>query len=88
MDRDEFTEKLIEDGFQPPVVVLRESNGFLDVHVHPFEAKALVLRGELTIKIGGDARVYCAGQVFHLPANEPHSESYGSDGVEYLVGRK
>ena len=26
--------------------------------------------------------------VFHLLANEPHSERYGPEGVKYLVGRK
>ncbi|WP_144139325.1 cupin domain-containing protein [Paraburkholderia sp. BCC1884] len=88
MDRNAFTESLTKDGFPESVVVKREANAAMDVHVHPFEAKALILEGELNIRVDDDERVYRVGDVFHLPANQPHSERYGPDGVTYLVGRK
>ena len=88
MDRELFTEKLSHEGFQEVVTVSREPNGFLATHAHPFEAKALILSGELCLVTGGAERVYQRGQVFHLLADEAHSERYGADGVEYLVGRK
>jgi len=28
------------------------------------------------------------GEVFHLAAEQAHSESYGPEGVRYLVGRR
>ena len=89
MQRKVFTEALAAEGFEQVVAVTREPNGVLDTHAHPFEAKALILSGELHLRLGDDAeRAYQAGQVFHLKAGEAHSERYGSEGVEYLVGRK
>ncbi|MBV7542933.1 cupin domain-containing protein [Acidovorax sp. sic0104] len=83
-----FARALARDGFEPPVTVTREAHGKLDDHTHPFEAKALILAGEIRIVTEGSDRVYGVGDVFHLQAHEPHSEFYGPAGVNYLVGRK
>ncbi|BAN24401.1 cupin domain-containing protein [Caballeronia insecticola] len=91
MHRDEFLAALSSEGFNEVVTVTREPNVALDLHAHPFEAKALILEGNLTIRTGrtdDDARTYSAGDVFHLAANIEHSEQYGPEGVSYLVGRK
>ncbi|MDB5884976.1 MAG: hypothetical protein JWR74_1147 [Polaromonas sp.] len=88
MQRDDFTETLLREDFEEAVTVTREAHGFLDTHVHPFEAKALILSGELHLRIGGVEQAYRPGQVFHLMAGEAHCERYGSEGVHYLVGRK
>jgi quercetin dioxygenase-like cupin family protein len=88
MERDDFIEMLAREGFQTTVLVEREANAAIDDHTHSFEAKALILEGELTLWIGKKQTRYRAGDVFHLQANEPHSERYGPEGVCYLVGRK
>jgi quercetin dioxygenase-like cupin family protein len=88
MERDDFIEMLAREGFTETVLVEREANGFIDDHAHPFEAKALILEGELTIRCGTKETRYRMGDVFHLKANETHWERYGPDGVCYLVGRK
>jgi len=88
MDRGEFEATLAKEGFAQIVAVERDPDGFLDLHTHPFEAKALILSGEIRIRTGGVEQAYRAGEVFHLPANEPHSEWYGPTGVVYLVGRR
>jgi len=88
MERDEFIDTLKREGFEEIVTVTRDPHGTLDDHAHPFEAKALILHGELTIRIGAAERVYRAGDVFHLQANESYSERFGPEGVQYLVGRK
>jgi quercetin dioxygenase-like cupin family protein len=88
MHRDEFLSLLSSEGFDEVVTVTREANGALDVHAHPFEAKALILEGDVTIRIGDDAHNYRAGDVFHLATNIEHAEQYGPQGVSYLVGRK
>ena len=43
---------------------------------------------DIRIATATSERVYQAGDVFHLAAEEPHSEFYGMLGVQYLVGRK
>ena len=88
MEREVFMKILATEGFEEAVTVAREPGGFLDLHAHPFEAKALVVKGELLLKVEGADQSYQAGQVFHLPAGTPHSEQYGPQGVEYLVGRR
>lgn len=88
MEIQDFSAQLQQDGFGEVVTVTREPNGFLDIHTHPFEAKALILRGELRLQAGDVDKVYRAGDVFHLPANEPHAEWYGAQGVDYVVGRR
>ncbi len=88
MKREDFIQILARDGFEEMVAVTREPHGFLDTHTHPFEAKALILSGELRLRVGSAEQTYRAGQVFHLLRDEPHSERYGPDGGAYLVGRK
>jgi len=87
MEPEAFTSVLAKEGFTELVIVTREA-GALEEHAHPFEAKALILSGEIHIRIGDDERLYRPGDVFHLPADLPHAERYGPQGVQYLVGRK
>ncbi|MEC4720841.1 cupin domain-containing protein [Noviherbaspirillum sp. CPCC 100848] len=88
MERADFLSLLSDEGYSEVATVEREAHGSIDLHAHPFEAKALILNGEIRLRIGEAEQVFRAGEVFHLRANEPHRESYGPDGVIYLVGRK
>lgn len=88
MERQAFIDALKDEGYAEPVLVRRAPNGSLDDHAHPFEAKALILSGEIRIHAGGEIKIYRAGDVFHLRRDEPHRESYGPEGVEYLSGRR
>lgn len=83
-----FRDQLKAEGFSELVIVTREPHGVLERHCHPFEAKALVLDGELTIRTDAGEQRYQRGDVFHLALNQPHSEIFGAQGVRYLVGRK
>jgi hypothetical protein len=83
-----FVNALSSEGFADPVKVCRDANGFLDAHTHPFEAKALILEGEIKIVIAKEEKTYRPGDVFQLAENTSHSEFYGPNGVTYLVGRK
>ncbi|MGI4857487.1 MAG: cupin domain-containing protein [Janthinobacterium lividum] len=89
MDYSQFTETLAREGFNEVVLVERQADGHLDSHAHPFEAKALVLEGDVRIREADNTeRTYKTGEIFHLPANRAHEEWYGANGVRYLVGRK
>lgn len=88
MNQDEFVQSLARQGYGEIVVVEREPGGGLDEHSHPFAARALILAGEIRLVVAGAERSYRAGEVFQLAAGEPHTESYGPQGVRYLVGRK
>jgi len=88
MEKDDFVAMLAQEQFGEVLTVEREANGAMDSHAHPFEAKALILQGELTIRTSGAERVYRSGDIFHLRAQIVHEERYGPAGVTYLVGRK
>ena len=88
MEQQEFLDTLKAEGYAEPVLVQRAPDGRLDDHAHPFEAKALILTGEIRIHAGGEIKIYRAGDVFHLRRDEAHRESYGPDGVAYLSGRR
>jgi quercetin dioxygenase-like cupin family protein len=57
-------------------------------HSHDFDVRALVLSGELTLTTDGTSRTYRVGDIFEMPAGCVHSEQYGPDGSEALVGRR
>ena len=57
-------------------------------HSHPFDVRALVLAGEVTLTSQGQSRTYRAGEIFEMAAGCEHSERHGPEGTKYLVGRK
>ena len=87
MTAEEFSDKLRKEGYSEFVLVEREA-GMLDHHSHPFEAKALILDGEIRISVDGAETLYRQGDIFHLANGEDHIEFYGPAGVRYLVGRR
>lgn len=87
MQQQEFLDRLRADGFAEVTTVQREPGG-LDLHTHPFEARALILDGEIALTVDGHTTAYRAGDIFHLAAGVAHSERYGPQGVRYLVGRR
>ncbi|MFI4887115.1 MAG: cupin domain-containing protein [Burkholderiales bacterium] len=57
-------------------------------HAHPFDVRALVLNGEITLTVEGIEYAYREGDIFVLPAGHRHAEAVGPAGVDYLVGRR
>ena len=57
-------------------------------HSHPFDVRAMVLQGALTLTTGGQATTYRAGEIFTMARGCLHSESYGPEGAVILAGRK
>jgi quercetin dioxygenase-like cupin family protein len=87
MNQQEFEQLMQKEGFET-VVVERPANGSLDLHTHPFAARALILDGEITIVAEGRTQHCRTGDTFALDANIPHTEVYGPTGVRYVAGRK
>ncbi len=88
MNSGQFLQLLRRNGFPEPVEVQQAPNGQLGIHEHPFEVRALVVEGDITIVIDGLSKIYKVGDVFHLELKQLHAESYGSEGVKYLASRK
>jgi len=85
---DDFLAGLRADGFCEPVERALPPAGDNGEHVHPFEVRALVTEGSLTLRWDGREETYGPGEVFRMAANHPHSEEVGPAGVRYFSGRK
>ena len=57
-------------------------------HTHEFDARIMVLAGEITITRDGQARMYRPGDSWLTPANAVHAEAAGPEGVAIIIGRR
>jgi quercetin dioxygenase-like cupin family protein len=88
MNRTDFETELRREGYGE-VVDRRMAAGVLNPeHQHEFDARLLVLEGEMTIARDGGEEVYHAGDTFAMTAGCLHTERGGPDGVRYLAGRR
>jgi quercetin dioxygenase-like cupin family protein len=83
-----FEEELRHLGFDEIETKSVERNKRVGAHSHPFDVRARVIDGQITLICGGESRTYRAGDVFTMDAGREHAEECGPDGVTYTVGRK
>lgn len=87
MDQQAFQAELERDGY----AVMTNTTPGAKVnpeHSHPFDVKAMVLQGALTLSCDGQSRTYEPGEIFAMPRGCLHAESYDAEGAVVLVGRK
>ena len=87
MDRQTFEAELKRDGYdiQTNTTTGAKVN---PEHSHPFDVRAMVVQGALTLTTGDATRTYRSGETFTMPKGCLHSESYGPEGAVTLFGRK
>ncbi len=83
-----FAAALRTDGFGDGETKALTPGRMVPEHQHPFDVRALVLAGEITLTVEGRATAYRAGEVFTMAGGCRHAETVGAEGVEYLVGRR
>ena len=83
-----FEAQLKAENFDAGVTISKPVGYAMDEHSHPFEAWALITKGNITLRVNGTSTIYAEGDTFRLPAGIPHHESAIPHGVTYLVGRK
>jgi quercetin dioxygenase-like cupin family protein len=57
-------------------------------HSHAWDARVLVIGGEITLTRGGKTETFHAGDSCAVPAGEVHAEHVGPQGVAYIAGRR
>ena len=82
-----FTAQSMDEGFDEIIVREWDANLKLDVHTHPFDVSAHVVRGEYWLTVGDQVQHLKAGDNFRLARNVPHSELYGPLGATVWVAR-
>jgi quercetin dioxygenase-like cupin family protein len=88
MNRAEFETELCEQGYLEVADRRMEANATNPEHSHEFDARLLVLEGEMTIISEGEERTYRAGDVYAMTAGCRHTEHCGPEGVRYLARRR
>ena len=88
MDATGFEARLRQEGYPEIRTNQMPPNCHNAEHSHPFDVLALVLEGDITLTVEGNARIYRAGDEFAMRAGCPHAEDVGPSGVKYLVGRR
>jgi quercetin dioxygenase-like cupin family protein len=88
MDTKAFEAALQRDGYGEVSTRVIEPGVHNASHAHPFDVRALMLSGELTLSWEGQTRTYRAGEVFAMAAGCAHVEQFGPAGASYVVGRR
>ena len=84
---DVFKSEAIAAGCDEALVREWQPNAVIETHTHPFDAEAVVVRGEMWLTEGDRMWHLTPGSTFRLSAGTPHGERYGADGATYWVGR-
>lgn len=84
----EFESRLHAQGFEQVLERQWQPNQVVGVHTHPFDASAVVVKGEMWLTVGDETRHIPSGVTFELTRDTPHSERYGAEGATYWVGRR
>jgi quercetin dioxygenase-like cupin family protein len=87
MDRNAFEAALQRDGYEI-VVRTMEPNSNKPAHVHDFDARVMVVAGEMTLARDGASRAYRPGETFDIAHGHRHAEIAGPEGVSYVAGRR
>lgn len=88
MDTIDFERALRAEGYDEVLTRVWEPGRIVPEHTHPFDARVLILDGEVTLGCGGRSQTYRRGEIFALPAGTPHTETYGPAGARFLAGRR
>ena len=88
MDRTQFEADAQHQGYQEMIDRRMGADEINPEHSHEFDARLLVLEGEITITCGGQERLYRAGDVYAITSGRLHTERSGNEGVRYLAARR
>ena len=88
MNRENFTQSLTDQAFNEVLEKSLAAQVHTAAHSHPFDVRALVTQGEITLTVDGVQTPYREGEIFTMAAGCTHVENVGPNGVTYLVGRR
>jgi len=87
MNQSEFEADLRREGYQVFYGGLQAGAVNAD-HSHDWDARVMVIGGEITLTRGGKAETFRAGDSCAVTAVEVHAEHVGPQGVAYIAGRR
>ncbi|HET7881725.1 MAG TPA: cupin domain-containing protein [Acetobacteraceae bacterium] len=87
MERSKFEAELQRDGYKI-VVNTMQPDAINPEHAHDFDARLLVVAGEMTVVVGDQRSTYQVGDTFNMTHGCRHAEHAGPQGATYVAGRR
>jgi len=87
MNQSEFEAGLKRDGYQVFYGGMSANHVNPD-HMHDWNARVMVIGGELTLERNGERETFTVGDSCSVAAGESHAEHAGPQGVAYIAGRR
>jgi mannose-6-phosphate isomerase-like protein (cupin superfamily) len=88
IDERELAAQLQREGFGHTYAWQDGPNAHYPDHTHAMETAHIILSGEMTLTLGGNAETYHAGERCDVPAGAVHSARMGPMGCRYLIGER
>jgi mannose-6-phosphate isomerase-like protein (cupin superfamily) len=88
MDEKTLAKQLEREGFSHTYVWQDGPDAYYPEHTHETETAHIVLRGEMTLTINGNAQTYRTGGRCNVPAGAVHAARMGPKGCRYLIGER
>ena len=86
LTREAFESDLRREGFD--VLNGGQQPGFVEeLHAHDFDARIMVLSGEITLIRDNNTTIFRAGDCCEIPMGCQHSTKVGPEGVAYILGK-
>lgn len=87
MDEQQFLDGLAADGFLEVERKLIPAGTVNLDHSHAWDARLLVLDGEVTLGLDGASRRFAPGEVLEVARDQVHTEDYPCD-TRLVIGRR
>jgi quercetin dioxygenase-like cupin family protein len=87
MNQSEFEADLKREGYEVVYGGMQAGHTNPD-HAHSWQARVMVIGGEITITRNGNAETFGVGDSCAVSAGELHAEQVGAQGVAYIAGRR
>ena len=88
MDRQAFETELKRDGYDEILTGTTQGPKHNAEHSHPYDVKAMVVEGAITLAWDGRTQTFRPGEIFTMARGCQHNETFGPEGAVTLVGRK
>ena len=88
MDRQAFETELKREGYDEILTGTTQGPKHNAEHSHPYDVKAMVIDGAITLAWEGQTRTFRPGEIFTMARGCQHTETFGPEGAVTLVGRK
>ena len=88
MEEAELESSLRKEGFTRTYVWQDDPEQFYSDHTHERLTAHIILDGQMTLTMNGQAKTYRAGDRCDVPAGMVHSALMGPLGCRYLIGEE